>query len=598
MKLWQKISLILFGLFLTIVILEIGLRIGGFAILSMQEHRNLQSIKQKGACRIMCLGESTTQGQYPHYLEEVLNQRNVGIKFSVIDKGLVGTTTAVILSELEANLDKYQPDMVIAMLGINDEGYHMPYEAASTSKIILTLRSFKTYKLARLLWLHIVTKYNSREIHKQQGFFQQKQAFRKAIGFNSKNDSTYMGLGWFYRNHGKLAKSKRAFKKAIELNPENDSAYIGLGWCYIYQGKLTKSKRAFKKAIELNPKNDAAYIGLGWFYKGQGKLAESERAFKKAIELNPNSDSAYRELGWLYKDQGKLTETEEMLKKVIELNPKNGSAYIGLGWLYRGQGKLTEAEEMLKKAIELNPKNDAAYIGLGWLYKGQGKLANSEQAFKKAIELNSNSVSAYRELGWLYEGQGKLAEAEEILKKDIEFNPNRDSAYRELGWFYRGQGKLAEAEEMLKKAIELNPDNERLYENLAMVYSDMGNNELSKIYAEKVNSLRNKYYSFVTINHYHMLKQILDKRKIKLICVQYPMRSVALLKRIFKEEMEDNIIFVDNERVFKDAVKREGYKEYFKDMFGGDFGHCTEKGNRLLAENIANVILKEAFNKK
>ena len=31
------------------------------------------------------------------------------------------------------------------------------------------------------------------------------------------------------------------------------------------------------------------------------------------------------------------------------------------------------------------------------------------------------------------------------------------------------------------------------------------------------------------------------------------------------------------------------------DMFGGDFGHCTVKGNRLLAENVARVILKEIF---
>jgi len=32
-------------------------------------------------------------------------------------------------------------------------------------------------------------------------------------------------------------------------------------------------------------------------------------------------------------------------------------------------------------------------------------------------------------------------------------------------------------------------------------------------------------------------------------------------------------------------------------MFGGDFGHCTPKGNRLLATNIADVILKEVFHK-
>jgi hypothetical protein len=32
-------------------------------------------------------------------------------------------------------------------------------------------------------------------------------------------------------------------------------------------------------------------------------------------------------------------------------------------------------------------------------------------------------------------------------------------------------------------------------------------------------------------------------------------------------------------------------------MFAGDFGHCTVKGNTLLAQNIADVILREVFNK-
>jgi hypothetical protein len=79
--------------------------------------------------------------------------------------------------------------------------------------------------------------------------------------------------------------------------------------------------------------------------------------------------------------------------------------------------------------------------------------------------------------------------------------------------------------------------------------------------------------------------------------VQYPVRNIEPLKRMFKEETGDSIIFVDNEKIFKDVIRKEGYKEYFTDMFGGDFGHCTPKGNRLLAENIANTILKEAFNK-
>jgi len=80
------------------------------------------------------------------------------------------------------------------------------------------------------------------------------------------------------------------------------------------------------------------------------------------------------------------------------------------------------------------------------------------------------------------------------------------------------------------------------------------------------------------------------------VCVQYPLRSVNPLKKIFKG-FTQGVIFVDNEKIFKDAVAQEGYEAYFSDKFAGDFGHCTKKGNRLLAQNIANAIVKGISNK-
>ena len=62
-------------------------------------------------------------------------------------------------------------------------------------------------------------------------------------------------------------------------------------------------------------------------------------------------------------------------------------------------------------------------------------------------------------------------------------------------------------------------------------------------------------------------------------------------------ENDKGVIFVDNESLFKDAVKRSGYKEYFVDMFAGDFGHFSKKSDKLLAQNVAEVILGEVFNK-
>jgi len=573
---YQKIASVIFGLFLTIVILEIGLRLGGFVLLSIQEHRNRISVSKRGSYRIMCLGESTTAGQYPPFLEEMLNQRNIGIKFSVIDKGIVGTTTAAILSKLESDLDTYHPDMVITMMGSNDFGPHMPYEAISDSKAINFLKSFRTYKLARLLWLHIVARLkDSNQLLLQRIELQQIHAENKDV---------------------LPSEALLKFKKAIELNPKNDYAYVGLGKSYRGQGKSFEAEELLKKAIELDPKNDWAYVELGKSYRGRGKPLEAEGLYKKAIELDPKNDCAYVGLGSFYRGQGKYLEAEELLKKAIELSPKNDEAYIELGKSYRGRGKFSEAEESFKKAIELDPKNDWAYVELGNSYRDQDKSLEAEESFKKAIELDPKNDWAYVELGKSYRGRGKFSEAEESFKKAIELNPKNDEAYIELGNSYLRQGKPLEAEELLKKAIELNLRSDIIYGALEILCSEMGNPGLAREYGKKAKEIRLGYYRPNTTGNYHKLKAALDKRGIAYVCVQYPMRNLGPLEKIFQGNAE-GIIFVDNEKIFKDALKKTSHREYFSDMFGGDFGHCTEKGNRLLAENIANTILKEVFNK-
>jgi len=552
---WQRISLVIFGLFLTLILIETGLRLGGFIILSLQELRNRASLRQKGAYRILCLGESTTQDQYPPYLEEILNQHNLGIKFSVIDKGMSGTNTSMILYKLESHLDTYHPDMVITMMGINDWGEHMPYEPVSDSKAINFLKSFRIYKLTRLLWLHIVTRLEELKSHDAAS---PKLLLRE------------IKLQQAYAEDKDASPSKEPLKsnKAAELKPKDDKAYIELGQAYQGRGKLSEAEASFKKAIEFNPRNVGAYIYLGWIYREQDKPSEAEASFKKAIELNPRDDEAYIDLGRLYRIQNKLSEAEESFNKVIEINPGNDKAYVELGcsYLERGrsfeQGKFSEAEASFKRAIEINPRNDGAYINLGWLYLEQTKFSEAEESFKKALEIK----------------------------------PGNDGAYIDLGWLYRLQDKLSEAEESFKKAIELNPRNDTAYGALEVLYIEMGKMELARKYGEEVRDLRLDFYSLITASNYQNLKAILDKRGITYVCVQYPMRNVEPLKKIFQGN-DKGIIFVDNEEVFKDEFKKYGRQSIFIDMFGGEFGHCTEKGNRLLAQNIAKVILKEVFGK-
>ena len=535
----QKIILIIFSIFLSLLLLETGLRLGGFIVLSLQRQREIVPIKQKGIYRIMCLGESTTflggEESYPSQLQEVLNRNNLGLKFRVINKGMSCIDTGIILAHLEQNLDSCKPDMVIAMMGINDEGIKY-YEGISDVNSML-FKNLRIYRYARFIWKQIVSKAKG-EIKKQ----------------HKEKDNPI-------RNEGSL-------KKDIAMNPKNDWAYIELARFYRDQGNMAPVEDLYKKAIGLNPKNDWAYIELAKFYRSQGKIAQVEELYKKAIGLNPKNDLHYIELGKFYWSQGKIAQTEELLKKDIKLNPGNFQVYFELGWLYIYLGKTTQTEELIekgkgliKKSIELNPKNDMAYI----------------------------------ELGRIYLERRQYPPAEELLKKALEVNPGNDYGYVELGWVYLDQGKFTEAEELFKKAIELNPNNDKAFAAMAMVYAQMGKKESFREYLKKTSALRKNGYNPATAFNYRKLKEVLDARKIRLVCAQYPMRSIEPLKKIF--EGSNGVIFADSEAVFKEAVQKSGFKEYFVDMFGGDFGHCTLKGNRLLAENIARVILKEVFNK-
>ena len=544
----KKIVLIIFGLLFFIILLEIGLRIGGFIFLSLQEYRNRSLLREKGSYRIMCLGESTTalgdNNSYPRQLEEILNQQDIGMKFSVINKGIPGTNTEDIVARLEDNLDKYAPDMVITMMGINDKKGIMVPEAILQKKVLSFFRPLRIYGLGKLLRLHILSKIGKTETDIENAFImidfsgrpsslkENEKEYRKNIEADPKKDKGYIQLGWCYKERAKYHEPREIFEEAVEINSGNNSAAGILAYNILERrcfdkGEYEENEKIVKKAIEANPKNDDVYVNLGQWYITQGEYGKAEKALKRAIELKPKNNRARIELErchWHYKN---YDTAEKMFKKAIELNPKNGEAFIGLGACYRDQREYGEAEEMYKKAIDIKLEDDGMYyVGLAWVYKDQ-------RMFNKAIK-------------------------------------------------------------MLKMAAEMNPNNDEVDIALAHCYEGLGEFELAEEHFQKAKRVRLRYYNPVTRYNYQKLKEIISKRGVRLVCVEYPLRAVESLKNMLGSE--GGIIFVDNEWLFKKILKQADYNEYFTDLFGGDFGHCTPKGNKLLAENIAKAILKEIFN--
>jgi len=427
--------LIISGLFFCLILLEIGLRLSGFIFLSLQEYRNKESIQQKGGFRILCLGESTTalggKYAYPNQLEEILNQHNTGIRFSVVNKGVPAIVSSDILANLEKYLSKYHPKIVITMVGINDS-YIKQYKGIMNNNTVF-LDKLRIYRLVKLVLMNIINK-----------------------------------------------------------------------------------------------------IKRGGIYK---KIARGNTELEKFIQ----------------------------------------------------------AEYLAREANELNPLGRWDYLKLILNHINSSRHFIVEDLFNRDIESGSISSLSYILLGAPFDFKGEKAQAVALFEKALKLDPQDMVASMILAGCYTDLGKFTQARGLIEKAIDRNPEEDKLYGALAICYEKKGEYGVAEEYYKKANELRLKLHNTMTINNFYKIKQILDRKGIQLVCVQYPMRSVESLKKIFAGQK--GIIFVDNEKVFKKAVRREGYDKYFLNMFGGDFGHCTPKGNRLLAENIANVILKEYFNK-
>ena len=569
----EKMFLMTLGFCLTFIIIELGLRLGGFLFLTIQEYRNKSSLRKAGQYCILCFGESTTamgEHPYPEQLEEILNQRMPGVRFSVINKGVPGTNTSGILLALEQNLNKYKPNMVVAMMGINDAEILVPNQNNFAYCLRNLLMSMRTYKLLSMLKLHIMAKM------KEKGWL--------PAGINGHMAQIKQG------SFADIGHAKEILRYALAQNPRDDQAYLEYGQVCKVQGESTQAENAFKKVLELNPYNSTATSELAWLYYSQGKTAQAEVVFLKSLDLDHKTDRAYTELARFYWIEHKVVKAKEACLKALALNPKSYQAYIEYGRVSKDEGKVAQAEEAFKKALDLDAKDEAAYDGLKWIYKETGKKVELEELFKKALKNNVRGEWIYAELAWFYQEEGRFSEAEDAFKKAIALNPDNYWVQINLAGFYLDRGRLADAEETLKKAVRMHPQSEKVVGTIATFYKKYGKNTLMQYYYDQANNVRLKYYNPITVSNYRLLREILDKRNIVLVCVQYPMRNIEPLKKIF--ERQNGIIFVDNEKIFKDAVQKMTYNDYFSDAFGGDFGHCRDRGNRLLAENIANGILE------
>jgi tetratricopeptide (TPR) repeat protein len=71
--------------------------------------------------------------------------------------------------------------------------------------------------------------------------------------------------------------------------------------------------------------------------------------------------------------------------------------------------------------------------------------------------------------------------------------------------------------------------------------------------------------------------------------MQYPGLELAPLREHFGGL--PGVAFVENKPSFDAALSRATYQDYFTDRFAGSWGHCTARGDNLIARNAAAAVL-------
>jgi tetratricopeptide (TPR) repeat protein len=462
----------LFGVLVAVAATEFALRAAGVVVIRRQEAADRRAFAPGDPVRILCLGESTTLGQYPAYLAQFLKDEVPG-GVVVIDKGFAGLNTTYLLDHIEEFLTEYRPQIVVTMLGVNDKFWSPPGRF---------FENLRVYKLIRL-------------------------AFGPKAPRAGPDSVNLIDTAKFEARRSEL-------QALVAREPRNDEALGELAHLYEVQKRWPEALAHFRKASALAPENLKWRLGLGRVYAGGGDGGRALRAFTDVLKRQPG--------------QG------EALGRAVEL--------------LRGRGRFAEAEALYENALRLDPENAKTLLDCAMFYGAIQRWDKMGALTARLEALDPPSSAVWSQLARLYNKQAHEARDPESARKATRF---------------------------LEKAVALDPGNAEAQSGLINA---------------KTRSARPFTGDFgpATAENMLRLRDRVLARGAMLVCSQYPTLPVGPLKELLGEG--PGIYFVDNEESFKRGVDQEGYDAYFRDAFARTWGHCTEKGNRLLAGNIARVI--------
>lgn len=460
--------------------------------------------------------------------------------------------------------------------------------------------------------------------------------YERARQFDTENHQLFLDLCRAYKASGQLHKAEEAVQRSLQIKetgaayadyadihfarahymkaldlllpvaakmPHDPDVYFALSFNYLHmyeidmlEERLLHSAEIFSKEVLSAPERIELFVLCAERLLERNQVSRAEKIIQILEAIAPELE----EVKILRADSFKMRkEYDKALAILNELRAKQPSViiFLKLSEIPSLQRNFDEAIAILKEAVTVFPESSTLYGALGELYLESNMEDKAEEVLQIALSLEPENKELLRTVAVNFAEEDLGKNALEYFSGRYELNddlrPDLELKDMILGDVFLNRKEFASAVKAYQEALYRPADIDSIYAGLAMSYLRQENKKQAEHYFSLLNEHRKKYHLENVTFNYRKLAQILAKRGISHVAVQYPMRTVKQLQNMLKGF--DEVIFVDNEMLFKERVYDEGYDVYFADTFALDFGHCTQKGNKLLAKNIADVILKEVF---
>lgn len=370
----NKILTSLLGLVAVMILLELILRLVG--VVHTSSHKRAVLTKEVGDFVILCVGDSFTEGigatannDYPSQLQLLLQQRFPNKVVRVVNRGVGGFNTSMVMSRMDKLLQEVLPDLVIVLVGSNNRwnvyGYSQYLDQTGWwGQIYEKFSSFKILRLYELLKLGVASK--------QERDQKRTDNDKNVVSLYSHEDYDPSKLEWV---QGRYDEAIEYYKRELEAQPNDLRKLIAVGRLYWKKKDKVESRRYYQMAVNVNPAKTV--------------MAYADYASKFILNKDPEPE----ELQFLEKHKN----ISPVVKDILEVRNKRSGYDDRLSFWIAHDASLMirKSRELGADVIVLNyPNFDGALDKINATLRFVAQRAKALFVDNEAIFRNEHSVSA------------------------------------------------------------------------------------------------------------------------------------------------------------------------------------------------------------